>query len=115
MYIYTKSSTPNTTSTSTSASSTPAARDALAPETAEPAHTVDIRMVHESEILAQLVSRTNAQELEPTEEEKLELAEMEESKARSEVDRQIVKERFLKERKEQELLRLARGEVGGQQ
>ncbi|KAF2272855.1 uncharacterized protein EI97DRAFT_425605 [Westerdykella ornata] len=118
LYIYTSSpkskstttASSTSTSTSTSASSSPSV-----PDTAEPTHTVDIRMVHESEILAQLVSRTNAEELQPTEEEVRELAEMAEFKARSEADRVIVRERFLKERKEQELLRLARGEVGGTQ
>lgn len=76
-----------------------------------PVHSVDIKAVHQSEILAQLVSRTNAVELKPTEQEEMELEEMEEFKARSEADRALVKEKFLKARREQELLKLARGEI----
>jgi large subunit ribosomal protein MRP49 len=76
-----------------------------------PAHSVDIRSTDESEILAQLVSRTNAMELKPTEQEEAELEELKEFKARSEADRALVREKFLKERREQELLKLARGEI----
>lgn len=68
-------------------------------------------MIHESEILAQLVSRTGAEELKATEEEEAELRDIEEFKARSEKDRVDVRDKLVKERREQELLRLARGEV----
>lgn len=93
-------------STTPSASTTLSATDA-----SKPAHSVDIRMAPESEILAQLVSRTNAQEIKATEEEEMEMAEIEEFKARSEKDRQDVKEKLTKERKEEELMKLARGEA----
>ena len=69
--------------------------------------------MHESEILAQLVSRTRAVELKATEEELAELAEIAEFKEKSEKDSIEGTERMLKERKEAELLRLARGEVTG--
>lgn len=76
-----------------------------------PAHSVDIRMTQESEILAQLVSRTNAIELKPTEEEEAQLLEVADQKARSEADRIMVRDRLVKERREEELLRQARGEL----
>jgi large subunit ribosomal protein MRP49 len=101
LHIYTKSSSPSTTPSESTA----------AAATQTPAHSVDIRMTHHSEILAQLVSRTNATELQPTEQELLELEEMKEFKAKSEADRTLVREKLNKERREQELLRLARGEV----
>jgi large subunit ribosomal protein MRP49 len=92
-----------------SSSSNATSTESPAPTT--PDHSVDIRMIHESEILAQLVSRTGAEELKATEEEEAELRDIEEFKARSEKDRVDVREKLVKERREQELLRLARGEV----
>lgn len=68
-------------------------------------------MAPESEILAQLLSRTNAIELQPTEEEQAQLAEVAEQKARSEADRVMVRERLVNQRREEELLRQARGEL----
>lgn len=70
-------------------------------------------MMPESEILNQLLVRTQATEIEATEEERQELEEIKEFKARSEKDRVEVREKLTKERREQELLRLARGEVSG--
>ncbi|CAN9158480.1 unnamed protein product [Alternaria alternata] len=57
------------------------------------------------------VQKTGAQQLEPTEQELAEMKEIEEFKERSEADRVQVRERLLKERREAELLKLARGEV----
>lgn len=65
----------------------------------------------ESEILEALVEKTGAQEIKPTEEELAEMKEIAEFKERSEADRVQVRERLLKERREAELLKLARGEV----
>ena len=65
----------------------------------------------ESEILEALVAKTGAQEIQPTEEELAEMREIAEFKERSEADRVQVRERLLKERREAELLKLARGEV----
>lgn len=96
----------NIFTSTTSSSSTPTA---TTPDT--PTHSVDIRMAPESEILAQLLSRTNAIELQPTEEEQAQLAEVAEQKARSEADRVMVRERLVNQRREEELLRQARGEL----
>jgi large subunit ribosomal protein MRP49 len=105
--IPTASDLPPTSSTS----ATPSARDSLTPSTATPTHTVDIRMVAESEILAHLVSRTGAEEIKATEEEEAELVELADSKGRRDKDRVEVLEKLTKARREAELLRLARGEV----
>jgi large subunit ribosomal protein MRP49 len=98
---------------STPPSSTPNARDTLVPTTATPAHTVDIKDTNELEILAQLVSRTGATEIKATEEEEAEMNEIKEFNVRREKDRVEVREKLVKERREEELLRLARGEVTG--
>jgi large subunit ribosomal protein MRP49 len=102
----------------TPSSSTPTASDlpptsstSATPSTATPTHTVDIRMVAESEILAHLVSRTGAEEIKATEEEEAELVELADSKGRRDKDRVEVLEKLTKARREAELLRLARGEV----
>jgi large subunit ribosomal protein MRP49 len=81
------------------------------PDTSKPTYTIDIRDQSESEILEALVQKTGAQQLEPTEQELAEMKEIEEFKERSEADRVQVRERLLKERREAELLKLARGEV----
>lgn len=52
----------------------------------------------------------NPEVLEPSEQELQELAEQKEFEERSEKDRVMVKEKLEKVRREQELLRLARGE-----
>ena len=65
----------------------------------------------ESEILEALVEKIGAVEIKPTEEELAEMKEIEEFKERSEADRVLVREKLLKERREAELLKLARGEA----
>jgi len=75
------------------------------------AHTIDLRMIQESEILAQLIARTGATVLKATEQEMEELAEMAVFKEQSEKDRVEVREKLMAQRREAELMRLARGEV----
>ncbi|KAF1851967.1 uncharacterized protein K460DRAFT_362738 [Cucurbitaria berberidis CBS 394.84] len=92
-------------------SGTPNARNTLTPDTSKPTHTIDIRDQQESEILDALVARTGAEQIQPTELELQELKEIEEFKERSEKDRVEVREKLLKERREAEMLKLARGEL----
>ena len=92
-------------------SGTPNARNTLVPDTSKPTYTIKIRDQTQSEILEALVKETGAQELQPTEQELAEMQEIKEFKERSEADRIQVRERLLKERREAELLKLARGEV----
>ncbi|EUC29103.1 hypothetical protein COCMIDRAFT_87971 [Bipolaris oryzae ATCC 44560] len=98
-------------SDSTPPSGTPNARNTLVPDTSKPTYTINIRDQMESEILEALVAQTGAQEIKPTEQELAEMREIAEFKERSEADRIQVRERLLKERREAELLKLARGEV----
>ncbi|KAF2651950.1 hypothetical protein K491DRAFT_696012 [Lophiostoma macrostomum CBS 122681] len=121
LHIYTSTSSDPTpaasdisvsdTTASTPPSSTPNPRDTQVPTTATPAHTVDIKSADELDILAQLVSRTGATEIKATPEEAAEMAEIKEFNVRREKDRVEVREKLAKERREEELLRLARGEV----
>ncbi|KAF2202086.1 hypothetical protein GQ43DRAFT_392900 [Delitschia confertaspora ATCC 74209] len=106
MYIYT--STPDSSSHSTT--TTPSTISTIP---TEPTHTIDIKMLPESRILSELISATNAQVIEPTEEELEQMKEIEEFKTKAQADRELVREKFLRARKEEELLRLARGEVDG--
>lgn len=103
LHIYTRQPAP----------STPSAPPSAASDTSTPTHTLNIRDKKDSEILDLLLKTVQAQEapLEPSEAEVAEMRELEEAKARAERDRVQVREHFLKERREQELLRLARGEV----
>jgi large subunit ribosomal protein MRP49 len=90
----------------------PPTEDAPAPHTsAKPTYTIDLRIVQESEILAQLIARTGATVLKATPEEIEELAEIEEFKERSEKDRVEVREKLAAKRREEEMLKLARGEM----
>ena len=57
------------------------------------------------------MEKIGAVEIKPTEEELAEMKEIEEFKERSEADRVLVREKLLKERREAELLKLARGEA----
>lgn len=68
-------------------------------------------MIQESEILAQLIARTGATVLKATPEEKEEMAEIEEFKEKSEKDRVEVRDKLNAKRREEELLKLARGEM----
>jgi large subunit ribosomal protein MRP49 len=92
-------------------SGTPNARHTLVPDTSKPTYTINIRDQTQSEILEALVKETGAQELQPTQQELAEIQEIKEFKERSEADRVQVREGLLKERREAELLKLARGEV----
>jgi large subunit ribosomal protein MRP49 len=57
------------------------------------------------------MDRTGAEHLKATPQEKEEQEEIAEFKVRSEADRVLVREKLVKERREAELLRLARGEL----
>ena len=92
-------------------SGTPNARNSLVPDSSKPTYTINIKDQLESEILEALVAKTGAQEIKPSEEELAEMQEIAEFKERSEADRVQVRERLLKERREAELLKLARGEI----
>lgn len=105
LHIYTAPSTPNTVAPD---STTPTD----VPDTA-PAHTFNVRDLPHSQILATLVKATGATEIQPTPEEQQELLEVEEDKARSQADRVLVREKLVKQKREDELLRMARGELAG--
>jgi large subunit ribosomal protein MRP49 len=116
LHIYTKPVTPLQTppsnpSTHAPPSATPNAQTTLVPDTSAPTHTLNIRDQQESEILEALVKQTGATEIQPTEQETQEMAELAEFKERSEKDRVFVREGLLRERREAELLKVARGEV----
>ncbi|KAH8710080.1 CI-B8 domain-containing protein [Phaeosphaeriaceae sp. PMI808] len=89
----------------THASSSPAAADQA------PTHTIDIRDQEEAQILDALVKAVGATPIAPTPQEEVESQEIAEFKVRSEKDRVQVRDKLLKERREQELLKVARGEV----
>ncbi|KAH7090757.1 CI-B8 domain-containing protein [Paraphoma chrysanthemicola] len=118
LHIYTTSPTPQQAPTTSSvsnqapsSSATPNPQTTLVPDTSPPTHTLNIRDINESEILDMLVKTIGATQLEMTEQEKAEMQEMKEQNERSEKDRVQVREYLTKERREQELLKLARGEV----
>ncbi|KAF2800500.1 hypothetical protein K505DRAFT_320398 [Melanomma pulvis-pyrius CBS 109.77] len=101
----------STTPTPSAEAGAGATQDTLSASPEAPAHTIDLRMAQESEILAQLIARTGATVLKATAEEKEELAEIAEFKERSEKDRVEVREKLEAKRREEEMLRLARGEM----
>lgn len=109
LHIYTRAQ-PVPTSTAPP-SATPNPQTTLVPDTSPPTHTLNIRDMEQSEILDALIKTIKVEEIKPTEQEKEELRDMAEQKERSEKDRVEVREKLLKERREQELLKLARGEV----
>ena len=97
-------------------SSTPNARNTQVPDATAPTYTIDIRDQHQGEILDALLAKLPESEvLRPTPEEEQALADHAEQDLRSEADRVLVKERLTKERREAELLRLARGEIADAQ
>lgn len=68
--------------------------------------------MQDSEILAALLRTVpGSKQLEPSPEEEEEMAEMRVLREQGERDRVMVRERLTKERKEAELLKIARGEV----
>jgi large subunit ribosomal protein MRP49 len=107
LHIYTSPAT----STQTPATPGTAAAPEAALEAAKPTHTIDVKALHESEILEALVEKTGAVVLRTPPEEAAEMAEIEDFKERAEVDRVEVREKLMKVRREEELLRLARGEA----
>tara|TARA_R110002003_G_scaffold191_20_gene14874 strand:+ start:9870 stop:10319 length:450 start_codon:yes stop_codon:yes gene_type:complete len=118
LHIYTTSASPKQAPTTSStanqapaSSATPKPQTTLVPDTSPPTHTLNIRDQDESEILDALVKAVGATQIQPTEQEVREMAEMREARERSERDRVEVRGKLLKERREQEMLKLARGEV----
>ncbi|KAL5412465.1 hypothetical protein PMIN03_004237 [Paraphaeosphaeria minitans] len=108
--IYTSTPTPQTSTTPppSTTTTTEAVNDT-------PTHTIEIKDLHESEILEALVEKTGALVLRTPPEEAVEMAEIEEFKERAEVDRVEVREKLMKVRREEELLKLARGEISAQE
>ncbi|KAL5118932.1 hypothetical protein ACEQ8H_003061 [Pleosporales sp. CAS-2024a] len=76
-----------------------------------PTHTLEMRNLNEEEILEALVKTVGGTAIEPTEEEREQLRDLAARKEVSDKDRAEVREKLVKERREQELLRLARGEM----
>lgn len=118
LHIYTKSSSLPSSTPITGASpadtilsGTHDARNTPTSDASEPTHTIDVRMKSESEILDALIEKTGATVMKPTKQELEEIQEIRDFKERSEKDRVEVREKLLNERREQELLKLARGEV----
>ena len=127
LHIYTKS-TPNTpdgssntsvpslhTQSGTAAtppSATPNARNTQVPDATKPTYSINMRDQHQSEILDALLAKLpECQIIKPTLEEELQIAEIAAFKEKSEADRVLVREKLMKQRREAELLRLARGET----
>ncbi|KAF1917105.1 hypothetical protein BDU57DRAFT_517593 [Ampelomyces quisqualis] len=111
LHIYMRSPNgPLNTQTPASPSATPNAQTTLVPDTSAPTHTLNIRSQTESQILEQLVKTLDVQQIEATPEEKEEMAQLEEQRVRSERVRAQVREHFLAQRREEQLLKLARGE-----
>ncbi|KAF1978237.1 hypothetical protein BU23DRAFT_587197 [Bimuria novae-zelandiae CBS 107.79] len=114
LHIYTSTATPassQTTNPPGTANASPEASNTLTPDTTEPTHTFEIKTLHESEILDLLVEKTGAVVLRTPPEEAQEMEEFKEFEVRAEKDRIEVRERLLRERREAQLLKLARGEV----
>ena len=58
-----------------------------------------------------MIEKTNPEVIEPTAEEVARMQELEEARQRADADRVLVREKLVKERREAELLKLARGEI----
>ncbi|KAF1962952.1 hypothetical protein CC80DRAFT_461416 [Byssothecium circinans] len=111
VHIFTNTTSNPPSDLPTPPSGTPNAQTTLTPDTSTPTHTIDIKMLNESAILDKVIEKTGATVIEPTEEELEQMDEIREFKERSEKDRVEVREKLMKERREQELLKLARGEA----
>lgn len=93
-------------------SATPNARNTLVPDATAPTYTINIRDQAPSEILDALLAKLpESVVVRPTPEEEQQMADMAEARERSEADRVLVREKLMKERREAELLKLARGET----
>jgi large subunit ribosomal protein MRP49 len=97
LHIYMRSTTTSSPTTDT--------------DSAPPTHTLNIRDQQDSQILDALVKTVGATQIETTAQEKQEIADMKELRERGERDRVEVREKLIKERRELELLKMARGEV----
>ncbi|KAI8935024.1 hypothetical protein NX059_008688 [Plenodomus lindquistii] len=123
LHIFTHTKTQPTTSTTSSPiaqqpsssppSTTPNPRNTMVPDTTPPTYTLNIKDQQEGEILEALLKTVpGIQEVTPLEEELEKMRELKEQEERSEKDRVLMRETLMKERREQELLKLARGEGG---
>jgi len=110
LHIYTKPDSQSTTPSSSSASSSSSSSSSTL-DTQSPAHTLDIRDLQESQILEALVKTLGAEELAPTEQDEAEMKILAERKERSDADRVLMRETLLRQRREAEMLKLARGEA----
>lgn len=109
---------PSAAQTSSSATSSPAARDSTTkgstPSDADPTDRVEtINMTHSSnsQILEALVQLTKAYPIEPTAQETEELAQLEEQRVRSAAASKLSLEVRARQKRENELLEQARGEL----
>lgn len=116
---YTNPSAPQSSSSATSA---PAARDSTTknttPSEADPTERVEtINMTHttNAEILEAFVRLTKAYPVEPTAEEKEELASLEEQRIRSVAASKLSAEVRARQKREKELLEQARGDIAASQ
>lgn len=116
---YTNSSAPQSSNSATSA---PAARDSTTknttPSEADPTERVEtINMTHttNAEILEAFVRLTKAYPVEPTAEEKEELASLEEQRIRSVAASKLSAEVRARQKREKELLEQARGDIAASQ
>ena len=79
----------------------------------ERTEVLDMKHKHESEILSQLMKITGAEQVAPTEEEELELRQIEEENAKSEKTRRMMAAVVEERRREAELLAQAKASVAG--
>lgn len=112
---YTSDSAPQTSS---SATSSPAARDSTTknttPSVAAPSdrvETINMTNFNNSQILDALVQLTKAYPVEPTAQDKEELATLEEQRVRSAAAAKLSAEVRARQKREKELLEQARGEM----
>lgn len=109
LHVYTNSNLQSTPATT--AQQPPSTQpNSPTPDAPSPTYTLDIRDQQESEILEALVKAVGARELEPTQEDKLDMQEVAEQKERSDKDRVLRRDSLLKERRDAEMMKLARGE-----
>ncbi|KAF2130916.1 hypothetical protein P153DRAFT_395319 [Dothidotthia symphoricarpi CBS 119687] len=110
LHIYMKSAAAST-STSTSPPTPTPSDEAQTADDNKPTHSINIKDQVEHEILEAFIAKTGAMEIRPSAQEVQEIAEIKEFKERSDADRVMVREKLLAERREAELLKLARGEL----
>ncbi|KAM3418863.1 hypothetical protein BST61_g4826 [Cercospora zeina] len=81
---------------------------------AEKVETVSMKNYHSSDILDALIRLTNARQVEPTEEDREQLAKLEEQRQRSLRDSKLSQEVRARVKREKELLQQARGDIDAQ-